>query len=129
MKPYLYWQLLQMALIENLMLYLEVLLVFYPYQTLFWYWEIYFNGTTHLAEAKVLLELKWLFTDILFLLLLMIEWLSYFLMMLPNIIILTKSSLWQTILFWYQATGPFCNVNIMLINPLLGNVGKWSNTL
>ena len=51
-----------------------------------------------------MLELKWCFIDILFLILVMLEWFSYFLIMLCNIL-----------LFLLQATGPFYNVNIMLI--------------
>ena len=35
----------------------------------------------YLAEGKVLLELKWLFTDILFLILIMLEWFISFLVM------------------------------------------------
>ena len=50
-----------------------------------------------LSDAKVLLELKWLFTDISFLILIMLEWFSYFLIMLCNTIPLSKTLAWKTI--------------------------------
>ena len=64
---------------------------------------------TCFVEAKVLLEreLNWLFTDIFFIFF-MLDWFSYFLIMLCKAILQSKS-------FWFQATGPFYNVNITLI--------------
>ena len=54
------------------------------------------SEVTCLPEAKVLLELKWLFTDILFLILIMLKWFLFFLIMLCKTILLSKPSLWQT---------------------------------
>ena len=82
----------------------DVVLVLRNFGTKFTSWQV-----TYLAYCKAWLELKWLFGDILFLISIMLEWFSYFLIMLCNTSFLSKSSLWQTNFYG------FLDSSIMLI--------------